>query len=120
MEKSSQLTRTSLPNSPRVRGRKKTSTAGTQAKTVEKLEVHARRASTLASSATKSDTPLIETAQSVTVITRNEMDIRNVLNLNQAVRYTAGITADLRGGGVGHVMTSSPCADLPFPPSSTA
>ncbi|WP_152532006.1 TonB-dependent siderophore receptor, partial [Gluconobacter oxydans] len=89
------------PEQPPRSGTKKTSTAGTQAKTVEKLEVHARRASTLASSATKSDTPLIETAQSVTVITRNEMDIRNVLNLNQAVRYTAGITADLRGGGVG-------------------
>jgi len=89
-----------LPEPPRS-GTKKISTAGPQAKTVEKLEVHARRASTLASSATKSDTPLIETAQSVTVITRNEMDIRNVLNLNQAVRYTAGITADLRGGGVG-------------------
>ncbi|MBS1086481.1 TonB-dependent siderophore receptor [Gluconobacter sphaericus] len=89
-----------LPEPPRS-GTKKISTAGPQTKTVEKLEVHARRASTLASSATKSDTPLIETAQSVTVITRNEMDIRNVLNLNQAVRYTAGITADLRGGGVG-------------------
>ncbi|MFT8764219.1 MAG: TonB-dependent receptor plug domain-containing protein, partial [Gluconobacter potus] len=82
-------------------GTKKASSTGTQARTIEKLEVRARRASTLASSATKSDTPLIETAQSVTVITRNEMDIRNVLNLNQAVRYTAGITADLRGGGVG-------------------
>ena len=64
----------------------------------EKLEVHARRPGTVASSATKSDTPLIETAQSVTVVTRNEMDVRGVLSLNQAVRYTAGITPDLRGG----------------------
>ncbi|GBR71877.1 TonB-dependent siderophore receptor [Gluconobacter kanchanaburiensis] len=82
-------------------GPPKAAATDTQARTEEKLEVHARRLSTLASSATKSDTPLIETAQSVTVITRNEMDIRNVLNLNQAVRYTAGITPDLRGGGVG-------------------
>ncbi|MBS1077835.1 TonB-dependent siderophore receptor [Gluconobacter kondonii] len=89
------------PEQSQRSGTKKTDTAGTQAKTVETLKVRARRASTIASSATKSDTPLVETAQSVTVITRNEMDIRNVLNLNQAVRYTAGITADLRGGGVG-------------------
>ncbi|MCG4272416.1 TonB-dependent siderophore receptor [Acetobacter senegalensis] len=67
----------------------------------EKVEVHGRRLSTIASSATKSDTPLVETAQSVTVVTRNEMDVRGVLNLNQAVRYAAGITSDLRGGGVG-------------------
>ncbi|WP_025886414.1 TonB-dependent siderophore receptor [Asaia prunellae] len=65
---------------------------------VEHLTVHAQKGATIASSATKSNTPLIETAQSVTVVTRNEMDIRGVLNLNQAVRYAAGITPDLRGG----------------------
>ena len=54
---------------------------------VEEVEVRARRASTMASSATKSNTPLIETAQSVTVITRDEMDVRGVLSLNQAIRY---------------------------------
>jgi len=64
----------------------------------EQVEVRARRASTVASSATKSDTPLIETAQSVSVITRNEMDVRGVLTLNQAIRYEAGVTPDLRGG----------------------
>ncbi|MCX2565823.1 TonB-dependent siderophore receptor [Acetobacter suratthaniensis] len=67
----------------------------------EQVIVHGEKASTIASSATKTSTPLIETAQSVTVISRQEMDVRGVLNLNQAVRYTAGITADLRGGGVG-------------------
>ncbi|OUJ09695.1 TonB-dependent siderophore receptor [Acetobacter sp. DsW_059] len=70
----------------------------TQAATSEQLTVKGRRASVVASSATKSDTPLIDTAQSITVITRNEMDIRGVLSLNQAVRYAAGITPDLRGG----------------------
>ncbi|WP_029603674.1 TonB-dependent siderophore receptor [Kozakia baliensis] len=73
----------------------------TRATQIEKLEIRGRRPSTIASSATKTDTPLIETAQSVTVVTRNEMDIRGVLSLNQAVRYAAGITPDLRGGGVG-------------------
>ena len=70
----------------------------TRATAVESLRVQGRKPSTVASSATKTDTPLVETAQSVTVITRNEMDIRGVLNLNQAVRYAAGITPDLRGG----------------------
>jgi iron complex outermembrane recepter protein len=63
----------------------------------ERIMVRARKASTVASSATKTDTPIVDTAQSVTVITRNEMDIRGVLNLNQAVRYAAGITQDQRG-----------------------
>ncbi len=75
-------------------------TTSTPAK-MEHISVRARRMATVATSATKSDTPLIETAQSVTVITRNEMDVRGVLNLNQAVRYTAGVTADQRGGAVG-------------------
>ncbi|WP_407066098.1 TonB-dependent siderophore receptor [Acetobacter sp.] len=82
-----------IPATPRKQG--KSSVASTK---TEHLEVRGRRASTIASSATKTNTPLIETAQSVSVITRNEMDIRGVLDLNQAVRYTAGITPNLRGG----------------------
>jgi len=70
----------------------------THAKDVEQIKVRGHLASTVASSATKSSTPLVETAQSVTVITRDEMDARGVLNLNQAVRYAAGVTADTRGG----------------------
>ncbi|OAG71982.1 ferrichrysobactin receptor [Gluconobacter japonicus] len=77
---------------------RKPRTADTRVTNIESLRVRGRKPSTVASSATKSDTPLVETAQSVTVITRNEMDIRGVLNLNQAVRYAAGITPDLRGG----------------------
>ena len=72
--------------------------AETHAKDVEQIKVRGHLASTVASSATKSNTPLVETAQSVTVITRDEMDARGVLNLNQAVRYAAGVTADTRGG----------------------
>lgn len=64
----------------------------------ELVEVRGRRASIMASSATKTNTPLVETAQSVTVISRDEMDARGVLTLNQAVRYAAGVTADTRGG----------------------
>ncbi|GBR50259.1 TonB-dependent receptor [Neokomagataea thailandica NBRC 106555] len=69
-------------------------------KPVERLVVRGRKPSTVAASATKSDTPIIDTAQSVSVVTRNEMDIRGVLNLNQAIRYIAGVTPDQRGGSI--------------------
>ncbi|KEZ03251.1 hypothetical protein GQ57_24875 [Burkholderia sp. MSh2] len=43
-------------------------------------------------SATKTDTPLHETPQSVSVIGRDQLDARNVTNLNDALHYTAGVT----------------------------
>lgn len=65
----------------------------------ENLDVvgRARTASTMASSGTKTNTPLVNTAQSITVISRHEMDNRGVLNLNQAIRYIAGVLPDQRG-----------------------
>jgi iron complex outermembrane receptor protein len=48
-------------------------------------------------SATKMDTPLIETPQSITVINRDQIDLLNVHNLGQAVRYTAGIVGENYG-----------------------
>jgi len=89
------------PDEPR-QSKTTTQTASEKSKThnpsVDRVEVRGRKTSTIASSATKTNTPLVETAQSVTVITRDEMDVRGVLTLNQAVRYAAGITADTRGG----------------------
>ncbi|PLR60570.1 TonB-dependent siderophore receptor [Pseudomonas sp. QC2] len=40
---------------------------------------------------TKTDTPIAELPRSVTVITRKQMEDRSVLNLNDALRYTAGV-----------------------------
>ncbi|GLO46385.1 TonB-dependent siderophore receptor [Pseudomonas putida] len=40
---------------------------------------------------TKTDTPIVETPRSMTVITRQQLDDRQVLNLNDALRYTAGV-----------------------------
>jgi len=40
---------------------------------------------------TKTDTPIVETARSLSVITRQQLDDRQVLNLNDALRYTAGV-----------------------------
>lgn len=50
-----------------------------------------------ATSATKTDTPLIETPQSVSVITLDQMTDRNVQTLNQAVEFTAGVGVDTYG-----------------------
>lgn len=40
---------------------------------------------------TKTDTPIVEAPRSMTVITREQLDERQVLNLNDALRYTAGV-----------------------------
>ena len=61
----------------------------------------ARRAVT----ATKTDTPLMETPQSITVITRDRMELQGAQSVQQAVGYTAGVTAaafgvDNRGDSV--------------------
>ncbi|MCM2293112.1 TonB-dependent siderophore receptor [Allorhizobium sp. BGMRC 0089] len=44
-----------------------------------------------ASSATKTDTPLIKTARSVSVITKKELEERGAQDIIEAVRYTAGV-----------------------------
>jgi iron complex outermembrane receptor protein len=43
-----------------------------------------------AETATKSDIPLIQTPQSISVITRDQIDLLNFTDAQQAVRYTAG------------------------------
>ncbi|MBK0003735.1 TonB-dependent receptor domain-containing protein [Erwinia sp. S38] len=53
---------------------------------------------TSSNSATKTDTPLLETPQSVSVITRQQMDTQNVRSLNEALRYTPGVAAEQWGG----------------------
>lgn len=51
-----------------------------------------------ASSASKTDTPLIDTPRSVSVIDRKELDDRGVTSIPEAVRYSAGVTT----GGFGY------------------
>jgi iron complex outermembrane receptor protein len=48
-------------------------------------------------SATKSGTPILETPQSVSVITRDQIEQQNAQNLNAVVRYTSGVTPETRG-----------------------
>jgi iron complex outermembrane receptor protein len=44
-----------------------------------------------AGAATKTDTPIKDTPQSISVIGRQQLDDRNVVDLNQALHYTAGV-----------------------------
>jgi len=51
-------------------------------------------------SGTKSDTPLIKTAQSITIIDKEELTARNVTSINQALGYVAGVATNQRGAMV--------------------
>lgn len=54
----------------------------------------------VAATATKTDTPILETPQAITVITRDRMESQNVRSTTDAVRYTAGVNADSYGADV--------------------
>jgi iron complex outermembrane receptor protein len=47
--------------------------------------------------ATKSDIPLIETPQSISVISRDQIDLLNFIDAQQAVRYTSGVFGENYG-----------------------
>lgn len=47
--------------------------------------------------ATKTDTPIIETPQSISVVTRDEMDARGVRDVGEAAAYTAGVFSGSQG-----------------------
>ena len=48
--------------------------------------------------ATKTDTPLIETPQSVSVITADQVRNQGAVSIGEALRYTAGVSGDVNGG----------------------
>ena len=50
-----------------------------------------------ASGATKTDTPLIETPQAISVISKTQMIDQGVLTVQDALRYSAGVRADAYG-----------------------
>lgn len=53
---------------------------------------------TTSRTATKTDTPILETPQSVSTVTRGQMDEQNARSVNEALRYTSGVAAEQRGG----------------------
>ncbi len=64
---------------------------------LEAVTVNAYRPAETIGGSTKTDTPLREVRQSVSVIERREMDLRGVRNLNEATRYTAGVLPESQG-----------------------
>jgi len=66
--------------------------------TVGEIVVTARNfVPTGAGTATKTSIPLIQTPQSISVITRDQIDLLNFLDVQQSVRYTAGVFGENYG-----------------------
>ena len=53
---------------------------------------------TRALTATKTDTPLIETPQSIAVVTSDQIKAQGVQSIGGALRYTAGVAGEVNGG----------------------
>ena len=52
---------------------------------------------TVASGGTKTDTPILETPQSISVVDASEIADLGLQNLNQALRFVSGVTPETRG-----------------------
>ncbi len=61
------------------------------------IVVTGEKATTIASSGTKSATPIVETPQSISVISAGDIAGLGLQNLNQALRFVAGVTPETRG-----------------------
>lgn len=48
-------------------------------------------------SATKTDTPIMETPMSISVVSREQIEAQGAQQLTQTLRYTPGLSADIRG-----------------------
>lgn len=51
----------------------------------------------VSATATKTDTPLLETPQSISVVTRDQIEAQAAQTLNSILRYTPGVTVETRG-----------------------
>ena len=63
----------------------------------DEIVVTGDKIDTVASSGTKSDTPILETPQSISVVDASEIAALGLQNLNQALRFVAGVTPETRG-----------------------
>ena len=64
---------------------------------LDAVQVNAYRTTTHSSGATKTDTPIAEIPRSISVIAREELDARGAINLNEAMRYVAGVVLESTG-----------------------
>jgi iron complex outermembrane receptor protein len=65
--------------------------------TTDTIVVTGQRPNSQASAGTKTDTPIAETAQSISVISSGTIQGLGLQNLDEALRYVAGVTPDQRG-----------------------
>ena len=63
-------------------------------------------------SATKTDTPLIETPQAISVVTRDQMEAQSVQTLRQVTAYTAGAVSNYFDSRVDTSAMTTPAATL--------
>jgi iron complex outermembrane receptor protein len=66
-------------------------------KTISEVVVTGERLATASTSGTKTDTPLIETPQSISVLDATTINRLGLQNLNQTLRLVAGVTPETRG-----------------------
>ncbi len=57
---------------------------------------------TRSATGTKTDTPLLETPASISVVTRSQIEAQEAQSTKQALRYTAGVAGDNRGNFAGY------------------
>jgi iron complex outermembrane receptor protein len=65
---------------------------------VGQIVVTGVRLSQDSSAATKTDTPLIETPQSISIVSSDQIDLQDAQSLGEALRYSAGVNAEQYGG----------------------
>lgn len=84
------------PSSPDAK-----SNASTHAKTLSQIKVTAQSGMGYIASdgtaATKTDTPIIETPQSLSIVTRQQIDDQQPQSLNEALRYSPGVVPESEG-----------------------
>ncbi|MGU3538452.1 TonB-dependent siderophore receptor [Methylobacterium sp. A54F] len=54
---------------------------------------------TRSATGTKTDTPLIQTPQSISVVTADQIAVQQAQSLGQALQYTAGVAGEVNGAG---------------------
>ncbi|HDM8143085.1 TPA: TonB-dependent siderophore receptor [Vibrio harveyi] len=67
---------------------------------VTQLETMTVLGETYRNTATKTSLEPEETPQAITIITKDEMDLRGVSTVSEALRYSSGVNTELRGGAV--------------------
>jgi iron complex outermembrane receptor protein len=92
---------TTPPTNGEVSSTDTTVSPSAHAKTLSKVNVTAQRASGYVandgSAATKTDTPIVETPQSISIVTQQQIDDQQPQSLNEALRYSAGVVPETQG-----------------------